>query len=559
MEQVRAMLAVFGPIAWSAELDPLPTDPPVPITAYEFYCLQDARQAVSALKYGDKSAFCLCQLNKRGHIVQSHRNGGSDRFSGCNAPPGFSHVMPALPAALSTRTGELTSDGGNNQSVSSTPPASGNHVPMHSSDLNYPSAPASAGTAALSPAMYANATFSLAPQPQHWSSSAGQPRALSGPALGQHDAHQQRAASSVPQHLSHNAGSVGPEEAMPFVYPDTQHARDALLSILGSYPTSNAPGAAQALPTPAGVTSSDAGSAMHCPTNCASLAGSMPPSVAASLSGAGHPSDPAADFLTEFDPAEAAAGGPRARTTVMIRNIPCRWTAEDLLAVLSGFIRHSWDLLYMPCKNSDVAHAGYAFMNFRAPQDTLGLFNAMHGRCWPNTRSSKICEVRYARIQGRHLLTHLFSHGAPGSTAAAFRGYLAFPANGSVIVHGPNSCISRSHSKRSKRQGSTRGSRKGAAARSAVCVPHPADAIASMHAPGAWLPQQGQPAAAQRQLPMGAVGDTSNVWGAGAQGVPGQHQQMGRQHMLPVQNVQRHPRSMPHLSLIHISEPTRPY
>ena len=30
VEQVRSMLAVFGPIAWSAALDPLPTDSPVP-------------------------------------------------------------------------------------------------------------------------------------------------------------------------------------------------------------------------------------------------------------------------------------------------------------------------------------------------------------------------------------------------------------------------------------------------------------------------------------------------------------------------------------------------
>lgn len=547
VEQVRSMLAVFGPIAWSAALDPLPTDPPVPITAFEFYCLQDARQAVSALNYGGKSGFCLCQLNQRGHIVQSDSNSGADRFSGSNVPPGFSHVMPALPAVLSTRTGELTSDGGNIHSVSSTPPASANHVPMHSSDPSCcPSVPASAGTAALSPAMFPDAASSLGLQPQHSSTA---PRALSGPALGQHHVHHHQNASSLPPHLSHNAASGGPEQAMPFVYPDTQQARDTLLSILGTYHTPSNPGSAHAYSNPAAVSSSGGASSLHSSMGSASLAGSMPPSVAASLSGAGNSADPAADFLTEFDPAEAAAGGPRARTTVMIRNIPCRWTAEDLLAVLSGVIRHSWDLLYMPCKNSDVAHAGYAFMNFRAPQDTLGLFNAMHGRCWPNTRSSKICEVRYARIQGRHLLTHLFSHGAPGSTAAAFRGYLAFPANGSVIVHGPNSCVSRSHSKRSKRQGSSRGARKGAAARSTVCMPHPADSIASMPAPAAWLQQQGPPAGAQHQMPMGAVGDAGNVWGAAAPGVmhQGQHQQMCRQHMLPVHNVQRHPRSMPHV------------
>lgn len=143
-----------------------------------------------------------------------------------------------------------------------------------------------------------------------------------------------------------------------------------------------------------------------------------------------------ADFLTTFDPNEATAGGVRARTTIMIRNIPCRWTADDLLSVLSHIIDGTWDLLYMPCKNTAVANAGYAFMNFCTSQDTLRLYNSMHGHQWPHTRSGKICEVRYARIQGRQLLTHLNSSDPSG--AAAFRGYLAYPSGGTIVIHGPN-------------------------------------------------------------------------------------------------------------------------
>ena len=151
------------------------------------------------------------------------------------------------------------------------------------------------------------------------------------------------------------------------------------------------------------------------------------------------PSRRPADFLTTFDPNEAVAGGVRARTTVMIRNIPCRWTADDLLSVLSPVIDGTWDLLYMPCKNTAVANAGYAFMNFCTPQDTLQLYNSMHGHQWPHTRSGKICEIRYARIQGRQLLTHLNSSDPSG--AAAFRGYLAYPSGGTVVIHGPNNAL----------------------------------------------------------------------------------------------------------------------
>ena len=163
----------------------------------------------------------------------------------------------------------------------------------------------------------------------------------------------------------------------------------------------------------------------------------MPPG-ARGMQGAPRPGRQA-DFLTTFDPNEAAVGGPRARTTVMIRNIPCRWSAEDLLSVLAHVIDSSWDLLYMPCKTAEVANAGYAFMNFCSSQDTLRLFNAMHGRQWPHTRSGKICEIRYARIQGRQLLTHLNS--GDSLNASAFRGYLAYPSGGSIVVHGPDSSV----------------------------------------------------------------------------------------------------------------------
>lgn len=142
------------------------------------------------------------------------------------------------------------------------------------------------------------------------------------------------------------------------------------------------------------------------------------------------------DLLTAFDVNEAAANGPRSRTTVMVRNIPCRWTAEDFLTCLKPVIGGMWDLLYMPCKMAEIANSGYAFLNFKSAHGTLRLYNAMHGRNWPNTRSGKVCEIRYARIQGRQLLSHLGS-GDPAS-AAAFRGYLAYPSGDQIVVHGPD-------------------------------------------------------------------------------------------------------------------------
>lgn len=148
-------------------------------------------------------------------------------------------------------------------------------------------------------------------------------------------------------------------------------------------------------------------------------------------------------------------------------------------------------------------------MNFKTASDTLNLYAAMHGRSWPNTRSSKICEIRYARIQGRHLLSHLFASDTQGAPSAAFRGYLAFPAHGSVVVHGPEAGASRAQGKRG-RSGRKGGGRRASAA--PMPVPHPADILGGGLGgrggggmlPGAtpWMLPQGMPSACQQWPPQ---------------------------------------------------------
>lgn len=172
----------------------------------------------------------------------------------------------------------------------------------------------------------------------------------------------------------------------------------------------------------------------------------------------------------------------------------------------------------MPCKNSDVAHAGYAFMNFKSAPDTLNLYAVMHGRSWPNTRSSKICEIRYARIQGRHLLSHLFASDTQGAPSAAFRGYLAFPAHGSVVVHGPEAGASRSQGKRG-RGGSRKGGRRAVAA-APMPVPHPADILGGaggIHGGSQWMLPQGTHGGQQWMPPQGPGRLTRGM----SAGVPG--------------------------------------
>lgn len=89
-------------------------------------------------------------------------------------------------------------------------------------------------------------------------------------------------------------------------------------------------------------------------------------------------------------------------TTVMIRNIPNKYTQRRMLDVLRdpangvGLI----DYLYMPMDLRHKCNVGYGFINFRRPVDALDFINRFCGFQLPDTNSKKIFEVTFAKTQG---------------------------------------------------------------------------------------------------------------------------------------------------------------
>jgi len=53
---------------------------------------------------------------------------------------------------------------------------------------------------------------------------------------------------------------------------------------------------------------------------------------------------------------------------------------------------------------------GYAFVNLISHLDVLQFHHNLHGRAWSTFNSSKICELAYARIQGKQNLIAHFQH-----------------------------------------------------------------------------------------------------------------------------------------------------
>ncbi|XP_022726214.1 protein terminal ear1-like [Durio zibethinus] len=110
------------------------------------------------------------------------------------------------------------------------------------------------------------------------------------------------------------------------------------------------------------------------------------------------------------------------RTTVMIKNIPNKYSQKLLLNMLDDHCIHcneqiaagddqllsSYDFVYLPIDFNNKCNVGYGFVNMTSPQATWRLYKAFHHQHWEVFNSRKICEVTYARVQGLEALKEHF-------------------------------------------------------------------------------------------------------------------------------------------------------
>ncbi|XWS34687.1 hypothetical protein CRYUN_Cryun21dG0058800 [Craigia yunnanensis] len=110
------------------------------------------------------------------------------------------------------------------------------------------------------------------------------------------------------------------------------------------------------------------------------------------------------------------------RTTVMIKNIPNKYSQKLLLNMLDNHCIHcneqiaeggdqplsSYDFVYLPIDFNNKCNVGYGFVNMTSPQATWRLHKAFHHQHWEVYNSRKICEVTYARVQGLETLKEHF-------------------------------------------------------------------------------------------------------------------------------------------------------
>lgn len=93
------------------------------------------------------------------------------------------------------------------------------------------------------------------------------------------------------------------------------------------------------------------------------------------------------------------ACGKDVRTTLMIRNIPIKYTDKMMLKELEKF-ENKFDCLYMPYDFETGGNKGYAFINFTHHLHILLFYEMFQKKTWQKFESKKICELNFANFQG---------------------------------------------------------------------------------------------------------------------------------------------------------------
>jgi len=137
--------------------------------------------------------------------------------------------------------------------------------------------------------------------------------------------------------------------------------------------------------------------------------------VSSSIPGAGNAASNALlsasdiEFILHQDKLE---GGSEMRTTIMVRNIPNKYTQKMLLDEVNVNHRGTYDFFYLPIDFKNKCNVGYCFVNFIDAKSIVGFVNEFNGHRWKNFNSDKVCAVTFARIQGKAAMIARFQNSS---------------------------------------------------------------------------------------------------------------------------------------------------
>lgn len=100
------------------------------------------------------------------------------------------------------------------------------------------------------------------------------------------------------------------------------------------------------------------------------------------------------------------------RTTLMIKNIPNKYTSKMLLAAIDERHKGTYDFIYLPIDFKNKCNVGYAFINMTDPSQIVPFYQSFNGKKWEKFNSEKVASLAYARIQGKAALIAHFQNSS---------------------------------------------------------------------------------------------------------------------------------------------------
>ena len=99
------------------------------------------------------------------------------------------------------------------------------------------------------------------------------------------------------------------------------------------------------------------------------------------------------------------------RTTLMIKNIPNKYTISTFLDEIGDYFKDTYDIFYLPIDYINKCNLGFAFINFVEPFHIILFYELYRGKKWKRFNSDKKCELLYAKFQGKKELIAHFEKG----------------------------------------------------------------------------------------------------------------------------------------------------
>ncbi len=78
------------------------------------------------------------------------------------------------------------------------------------------------------------------------------------------------------------------------------------------------------------------------------------------------------------------------RTTIMIRNIPNKYSLNIFVEELDKEFKNKYDVFYLPIDYQNKCNLGFAFINFVDPMHIIFFYDLYRGKKWKKFKSEKV-------------------------------------------------------------------------------------------------------------------------------------------------------------------------